>query len=220
MFILKIILGLILAIAVGAIFTDNLGDGYFDFQKKAKAEAFLNKVGDIAAVMQTYKISTTDTVSVVDELGGSVAQIPMDNVVAELTSQDVKLLKGDASVDIGSLAVAVDLDTGDGTASASGESGVYLAIVSPTVGDLRISDEICDKINENIHGDDFVTPEANLSEITTTSSSVAFDDAGAFLETVNTVAPQAITGAYEGVCIKDSFATTSNNAFLYYVQEL
>ena len=39
MFILKIILGLILAIAVGAIFTDNMGDGYFDFQKKAKAEA-------------------------------------------------------------------------------------------------------------------------------------------------------------------------------------
>jgi hypothetical protein len=180
----------------------------------------LNKVGDIAAVMQTYKISTTDTVSVVDELGGSVAQIPMDNVVAELTSQDVKLLKGDASVDIGSLSVAVDLDSGSGTVSASGESGVYLAIVSPTIGDLRISDEICDKINENIHGDDFVTPEANLSEIATTSSSVAFDDAGALLEAVNTVAPQAITGAYEGVCIKDSFATTSNNAFLYYVQEL
>ena len=35
MFILKIILGLILAIAVGAIFTDNMGDGYFDFQKKS-----------------------------------------------------------------------------------------------------------------------------------------------------------------------------------------
>jgi hypothetical protein len=212
MFILKIILGLILAIAVGAIFTDNLGDGYFDFQKKAKAEAFLNKVGDIAAVMQTYKISTTDTVS--------TAQVSMDAVVAELTSQDVKLLKGDASVDIGSLAVAVDLDGGDGTVSASGESGVYLAIVSPSIGDLRISDEICDKINENIHGDDFVTPEANLSETAATSSSVAFDDAGALLETINSVAPQAITGAFEGVCVKDSFATTSNNAFIYYVQEL
>ncbi len=218
MFILKIILGLILAIAVGAIFTDNLGDGYFDFQKKAKAEAFLNKVGDIAAVMQTYKISTTDTVSVVDKVGGSTAQVAMDSVVAELTSQDVKLLKGDASVDVGSLAVAVDLDSGSGTVSASGESGVYLAIVSPATGDLRISDEICDKINENIHGDEFVTPEADLSTTAATSGSAAFDEASTFLTAVNTVAPQAITGAYEGVCIKDSVA--SNNAFLYYVQEL
>lgn len=218
MFILKIILGLILAIAVGAIFTDNLGDGYFDFQKKAKAEAFLNKVGDIAAIMQTYKISTTDTVSVVDKLGGSTAQVPMDDVVAELTSQDVKLLQGDASVELGSLAVAVDLAGVDGTVSASGENGVYLAIVSPAIGDLRISDEICEKINENIHGDGFVTPEANLSETAVTSGSAAFDDASALLETVNTVAPQAITGAYEGICVKDD--TSSNNAFLYYVQEL
>jgi len=220
MFILKIILGLILAIAVGAIFTDNLGDGYFDFQKKAKAEAFLNKVGDIAAVMQTYKISTTDTVSVVDKVGGSAGQVSMDSVVAELTSQDVKLLKGDASVDLGSLAIAIDLPTVEGTVSASGESGVYLAIVSPTLGDLRISDEICDKINENIHGDGFVTPTSNLSEMAATDSSVAYEQVGAILETVNTVAPQAITGAYEGVCVKDSFDNSSNNTFLYYVQEL
>lgn len=220
MFILKIILGLILAIAVGAIFTDNLGDGFFDFQKKAKAEAFLNKVGDIAAVMQTYKISTTDTVSVVDKVGGSAGQVTMDSVVAELTSPDVKLLKGDASVDVGSLAVIVDLPGIDGTISASGEKGVYLAIVSPTLGDLRITDEICDKINENIHGDSFVTPEINLSETATTSSSTAFVDANGLLDSVNSVAPQAISGAYEGVCVKDSFATTSNNTFLYYVQEL
>lgn len=220
MFILKIILGLILAIAVGAIFTDNLGDGYFDFQKKAKAEAFLNKVGDIAAVMQTYKISTTDTVSVVDKVGGSAGQVSMDSVVTELTAQDVKLLKGDASVDVGSLAIAIDLDEGTGTVSSSGESGVYLAIVSPTTGDLRISDEICDKINENIHGDGFVTPTSDFSTATATSGSVALADASTLLQAVNTVAPQAITGAYEGVCVKDSSATTSNNAFLYYVQEL
>lgn len=217
MFILKIILGLILAIAVGAIFTDNLGDGYFDFQKKAKAEAFTNKVDDISAVMQTYKISKTDTVSVVDKLGSGGSDVSMNDVVTELTLPEVKLLKGDANVDIGQLAIGSD----DAPLAASGETGVYLVLVSngADANADKISDEICEKINENIRGDDaFVTPELDLSAITPTAGDTPYD-ATALFAAINVADGTFIEGQTEGVCYKDS-SGTGNNAFVYYVQEL
>lgn len=215
MFILKIILGLILAIAVGAIFTDNMGDGYFDFQKKAKAEAFTNKVDDISAVMQTYKISKVDTVSVVEALetnDPAPIDVTMDNIVTELTKDEVKLLKGDASVDLGELTV--------GTHVANGQEGVYLVLVGEA-GNKQISDEICLKINENITGTELTAAEmtANygkaLGAVATTAKDAVYDATDLFTAIgVHDV----VGGKVEGACFLDTDGA-GNNAFVYYVQE-
>ncbi|MBD78035.1 MAG: hypothetical protein CL840_03690 [Crocinitomicaceae bacterium] len=215
MFILKIILGLILAIAVGAIFTDNMGDGYFDFQKQAKAEAFTNKVDDVAAVMQTYKISQVDTVSLVENLEDDGIAVSMDNAVAELTSEEVKLLKGDAEVEIGDLSLATHVD--------AGQEGVYLVLVGTSPNDTKISDEICQKINENIRGEDYTAVEheaqfgADLSALTATDGSAAYDGTDLFTAVAASGASDLIAGKVEGGCLLDTVG--ENNAFVYYVQE-
>ena len=203
MFILKIILGLILAIAVGAIFTDNMGDGYFDFQKKAKAEAFTNKVDDIAAVMQTYKISQPDTVSLYEQLErDAVKDTTMNQAVTDLTSEDVKLLKGDAQVELGELAL--------GEHTFNNQDGVYLVLVSDDAdADAKvISDEICQKINENITG------ELDLSTVDPTAGDTAYD-ASALFTAIGTHEVEG--GQVQGACFTDTVG--ERNAFVYYVQE-
>ena len=132
----------------------------------------------------------------------------MNQAVTDLTSEDVKLLNGDAQVELGELAL--------GEHTFNNQDGVYLVLVSDDAdADAKvISDEICQKINENITGELGVVYEVDLSTVDPTAGDTAYD-ASALFTAIGTHEVEG--GQVQGACFPDTVG--ERNAFVYYVQE-
>ena len=222
----KIIIGLILFIAVSALGAGYFGEGFLDFQKKAKAASMVELTRDIATVMQTYKASDAAVQSVVakvdlqlDGLTDSEGQVgnatvSFGDVFNELKSE--KLISGTGLPEFGAF----------GVSSAAGAiSGSDVLLVNSSV---QISDEICQKINEVLGvspaTDHVVSGDVTDAGITATlaaggTASLAVATPTADVASIlTTLYPQIEDGGVEGVCITDSGG--SQNTFAFYVQEL
>lgn len=202
----KIIMGLILTIAVGAIGQQYFGDGMFAFKDSAKAEEIMELTRDVAGVMQTYKAADAANLSVVFKVDNQVDGLvdgegtPGNDTVnyadvrAEL--RDERLLKGDGVPAFGNINSVVH------------NGGVYLVVDSSV---NPISDGVCDKINEMFGNID--TADVNIAEwsadLTTTAGIATAIGAEALLE----------DGNLEAGCIFDT-GVNNDNTLVYYVQEL
>lgn len=222
----KIIIGLILFIAVSALGSGYFGEGFLDFQKKAKAARMVEFTRDVATVMQTYKAADPAVQSIVDKvdnnLGGLVdnegeaanGTVLFSDVFNELKAE--KLLSGTGLPEFGAFGVS------HSTGAISGEDVVLINSTS------QISDAMCAKINEVlgvspatdyvVSGD--VTDEgiaATVAAGATPSLNVAVDPT-AVASILTTLYPAIEDGGVEGVCITD--AGGNQNTFAFYVQEL
>lgn len=205
---IKAILALVLIIAVSALGGSILGDGFFDFQKKAKAQKVVDVTRDVSNVMQTFKVSEIANKSIVAVLQEDATPPTSDQLynaaVAQLRDTS-KLLKGNGTVDNG----VFHLSTYN---NASGVPGVYLSNVG-----TGISPEICQKINEVVLGDTGALVE--LAFPAAADGAVKASDLLAAAATANEAAiTQLIEGGKEGFCFKD--AGSNATAFVYYVQGL
>jgi len=135
--IVKSIIGLILAIAVGALGISALGDGIFDFLGKSKGGKMVEDARELARVHAIYKIDQHDTLNAfqVEDaeqtvLAGAPTVATYDQVAAELGD----LLKGQLQASLGEFSYDVN-----------GEE--HFLVNLGTATDF-ISDEICAEINE------------------------------------------------------------------------
>jgi hypothetical protein len=191
---LKPILMLVLFIAIAGLGSNYVGDGLFDFQKKAKAARMVEFNRDLSTVMTAYKADDNGTLSaaykVDNQLDGAVDSgeasdsiFAWNDIVTELNRD--QLLKGDGQPDIGSQELLTE--------------GTNLILVNSS---NEISDEICEKINE-VLGEAKPTP----ADMTNASTSAAV-----VLDLTNME-----NGGIEGVCIEDSEGNL--NTFAFYVQQ-
>lgn len=219
---LKPILMLVLFIAIAALGSNYVGDGLFDFQKKAKAARLVEFTRDIATVMQTYKADQASNLSlpyVIDnevEAAGADSEGTVGNGV--VAKNDVinalkadKLIKGDGNPDFGDIAF--------GRATDLGQTDVVIVNSS-----IEISNEICAKINEVLGVGDPAADnkvELDISALSqdTSGGTILTADADALAVTINAGGQGNITnGGVEGVCVQDSTGTV-DNTFVFYVQE-
>jgi hypothetical protein len=185
---------LVLFIAIAGLGSNYVGDGLFDFQKKAKAARMVEFNRDLSTVMTAYKADDNGTLSaaykVDNQLDGAVDSgeasdsiFAWNDIVTELNRD--QLLKGDGQPDIGSQELLTE--------------GTNLILVNSS---NEISDEICEKINE-VLGEAKPTP----ADMTNASTSAAV-----VLDLTNME-----NGGIEGVCIEDSEGNL--NTFAFYVQQ-
>lgn len=206
---IKAILALVLIIAVSALGGSILGDGFFDFQKKAKAQKIVDVTRDVSNVMQTFKVSEISNKSVVAFLQEATDPPTSDGLYNAAVGQlrdTSKLLKGNGTVD----GVTFHLSTYNNT---SGVPGVYLSSVG-----TGISPDICQKINEVVLGDTgTLVPLVPLAfpdgENLKASDLLTAAAAASELKII-----ELIEGKKEALCFKD--AATNKTAFIYYVQGL
>jgi hypothetical protein len=214
---LKIIVGLVLFIAVSALGSGYFGDGFFAFQKEAKAARIVEFTRDVGVVMNTYKAGDNAVNSIVfnieNGLDGLVNQDETDGIAVQfdqvfsVLKNDSKLLKGSGQPEIGLQSVAM------GT-SAAGVENVFLVNASTV-----LNDDICQKIND-VLGVAAATDHIVLGDVTTvlaanvlSSTAITPTEADALLA----VSPGISEGGLEGVCIQDT-GIDGRNAFVYYVQ--
>jgi hypothetical protein len=191
---LKPILMLVLFIAIAALGSNYVGDGLFDFQKKAKAARMVEFNRDLSTIMTAYKADDNANLSIAYKIDKGLAQtadsgeggddlVVWSDVVAELNVDS--LLKGDGKPDFGTQELLTD--------------GTHLILVNSSVA---ISDEICEKINE-VLGEDKPAP-ADMTSAGTQASVVLG-------------AANLANGGIEGACIEDSVGDL--NTFAFYVQQ-
>jgi hypothetical protein len=191
---LKPILMLVLFIAIAALGSNYVGDGLFDFQKKAKAARMVEFNRDLATIMTAYKADDNATLSIAykvdNNLDGATDSgeagdelVVWSDIVTELNRD--QLLKGDGTPDFGSQELLTE--------------GTNLILVNSSI---EISDEICEKINE-VLGE--AKPEAADMTNASTQASVVLD------------ATNMENGGIEGACIEDSIGNL--NTFAFYVQQ-
>jgi hypothetical protein len=126
--IIKSIIGLILAIAVGALGVSSLGDGIFGFLDKSKGGKLVEDARELSRIHAIYKTDDQDNRNAFD------VAVSFDYEVVETTLGE--LVKGDIKAATGLFSYFEA--TGDVLTN-----GNYLVNASN-----EISDEVCDKINE------------------------------------------------------------------------
>lgn len=230
---LKPILMLVLFIAIAALGSNYVGDGLFDFQKKAKAARLVEFTRDIATVMQTYKADQASNLSLpyyIDhEIGGAGTDGEGTTENGAVLTSDVigalkadKLIKGDGVPDFGAILF------GKATEGNAGDGDDVVIVNSSD----EISNEICAKINEVLGVDGGngnavtlgstagFTHQYDLSALTLDPSTNPTSVSTADVDAVATVLPAGSTflnGGVEGICIEDT--GSAQNTFVFYVQE-
>lgn len=228
---LKPILMLVLFIAIAALGSNYVGDGLFDFQKKAKAARLVEFTRDIATVMQTYKADQASNLSlpyyIDNEIAGADGEGTKGNGVV-LTSAVIsalkadKLIKGDGVPDFGAILF------GKATEGNAGDGDDVVIVNSSD----EISNEICAKINEVLGVDGGngnpttlgstagFTHQYDLSALTLEPSTNPTSVSTADVDAVAAVLPAGSTflnGGVEGICVEDT--GSAQNTFVFYVQE-
>jgi hypothetical protein len=187
--ILKSIIGLILAIAVGALGVSSLGDGIFGFLDKSKAGKMVEDARELARIHAIYKADNRDGLNAFDKLTADAPSVTVANANAtyyglvedELNTKD--LVKRGFAASQGEFTY-LELTVGD--------EGFYLINAS-----AEISDEVCDKINEMVGFDAAATfPYTGTASVETDMLALA-------------------NNTTEFFCAEDD--TTAVNAFVYYL---
>jgi hypothetical protein len=199
----KVIITLIIMIAVTALGASYLGDGFFEFQEKAKAAKLTEFTRDLSNIMQTYKAAQNANISVFNAVDLPLAgvttagvagdnEVDYDEMIGELNN-DLNLVKGTGQVDLGDMTVITDATN----------VAVFLTNQS-----LDITDGICKQINRVFDNADVI--EADITTL------------GVDQQAMLTAAGVSTDGTIEGGCLEDSVLGVKGNAanvFFYYVQE-
>jgi hypothetical protein len=215
---LKFLIGLALAIVVGALFTNNIGDGFFKFQKKGKATKMADTLRDISGIMQTYQTDQSGQISpfvIADQNDASAGdnKTTYGDLIAELNQDN--LVRGDGSINIGNMLTG-----------KSGVDEVFLIVESnAAIADNKglVTDSMCDIFNEVM---EVPTVEADLTAITSTFAGTAgnesigseYEITSANVDALLGNAAMVANGNTEGVCIKDTGAN-DNNTIIFFVQK-
>lgn len=186
--ILKSIIGLILAIAVGALGVSSLGEGIFGFLDKSKAGKMVEDARELARIHAIYKTDNRDGLTAfgaLNALAVPVPLVPVDGtyysaIEVELNTKD--LVKRGFAASQGEFTYV--------ESAAPGSEGIYLFNAS-----AEISDEVCNKINEIV----------GVGEVTYTPT-----------VDVATDAPLIVNNNTEFFCAEDTTAA-GVNAFVYYL---
>ena len=188
--IIKSIIGLILAIAVGALGVSSLGEGIFGFLDKSKAGKMVEDARELSRIHAIYKTDNRDGLTAFAALNALATPVPLVGadvtyyglVEDELNTKD--LVKRGFSASQGEFTY-VEMTTGD--------EGIYLVNAS-----AQISKEVCDKINDIVGlPDDAAVPYAATGNAATDVLLFANNQTEFF-------------------CAEDSTAT-GVNAFVYYL---
>ena len=188
--IIKSIIGLILAIAVGALGVSSLGEGIFGFLDKSKAGKMVEDARELSRIHAIYKTDNRDGLTAFAALNALATPVPL--VAADVTYYDL---------------VEDELNTKDlvkrGFAASQGE---FTYIQSAVVGSegfylinasAQISDEVCDKINDIVGlGDNAAVPYTATASVSADMLALANNNTEFF-------------------CAEDD--TTAINAFVYYL---
>jgi len=188
--IIKSIIGLILAIAVGALGVSSLGEGIFGFLDKSKAGKMVEDARELARIHAIYKTDNRDGLTAFGALNALATPVPLvaadtgyyNAVEAELNTKD--LVKRGFAASQGEFTYI--------QSAAAGSEGIYLVNAS-----AEISDEVCNKINDIVGlGDDAAVPYTGTGDVAADTLVLA-------------------NNATEFFCAEDD--TTAINAFVYYV---
>lgn len=193
---LKPILMLVLFIAIAALGSNYVGDGLFDFQKKAKAARMVEFNRDLSTVMTAFKADevANQSAAFLVDLDDAANPGTYIDVVALLAADN--LLKGDGTPDFGVQNILTN--------------GTDVVLVNSSD---QISDEICDKINE-VLGEPIPTSVDMTNAATDLDILVSYDVA---TDTAGGAIPALHNGGVEGVCVKD--LNGDLNTFAFYVQQ-
>lgn len=203
---LKAILSLVLIIAVSALGGSLFGDGFFDSQKKAKAQKVVDITRDLSNIMQIYKVSNVSNQSVFTIAQNDASNPTADQIFAVAANElreNARLLQGSESTPYG------DFHLSTSTLPNSSDVGVYLSLVSDD-----LSPDICNRINEIFSGD---TTGAVLTTPLSGLTAVSGDLKAVDLLADPTVLATVSGGNQEGACFTDA---DNKTAFVYYVQTL